>query len=251
MSTNTAPGQTQPRAQRPRLDRRQVLETALALVDAEGLQALSMRRLGAALGIDAMAIYGYVHGKDALLDGLVELLWAETSAPAGASGPWTERLRGFVRAIRALFHRHPHAAPLLLRPNVLPESVLTAFDRYLEMLRDAGFAEPRAAEILRTLVAYGIGYGVMELSCYSLTGLQEYDPLSQRERLVRLGQLLPRGIAPRLTQVAMTMCVECEPEADFEFGLDLLLQGLERFQSGRDADQGAPAAREATTRGED
>lgn len=233
MPTKAARGRTAPRTPRTALDRRRVLETALALVDAEGLEGLSMRRLGAELGVDAMAIYGHVADKDTLLDGLVELLWAEAARPAADATPWTEQLRAFVGAIRALFHRHPHAAPLLLRPSVLPEAALAACDRHLALLRDAGFAEPRAAEILRTLIAYGIGYGVAELACFCQTALQPGETLPPRERLVRLGQLLPPGLAPRLTRVAVAMCAECDPEADFARGLDLLLRGLHDAERGR------------------
>ncbi len=226
--------------QRRSLDRRRVLETSLAIVDEEGLEALTMRRLGAELGVDAMSVYGRVDGKDALLDGLVELLWSETAAPTEGGVEWTEQLRSFARSLRAIIRRHPHAAPLLFRPNALPESALVAFDGYLEILRDAGFDEPRAAEILRALIAYGRGYGMAELSCFVLSGPQQEQPSSPQERLVRLGQRLPRGISPRLARVAAAICAECDPDSDFEFGLDLILWGV------RSVDRRAQASEQKT-----
>ncbi len=107
------------------------------------------------------------------------------------------------------------------------------------------------AEVDVLLVAYGIGYGVMEISCRCVAGQQQGNPSSQQERLVRLGQLLPKGLSPRLTQVAVAVCVECNPEADFEFGLDLLLQGVEQRQGGHSTDRSAVATGPEIQHGED
>src|SRR5688500_6548400 len=99
-------------ATRRRLERRQILEAALAVVDARGLEALSMRRLGAELGVDPMAIYHHVDGKERLYDGIAELLWEEVAKPDVADDP-IDTLRTLARSLRSLFQRHPAAAPLV------------------------------------------------------------------------------------------------------------------------------------------
>src|SRR5919197_1628401 len=116
---------------RPRLDRRQILSAALALVDREGLDALSLRRLGAELGADPMAIYRHVDGKDGLEEGLAELLWGEVARPEPNENP-LDALRRLARSLRDLFRRHPAAAPLILRCSSLPRSELELFRAYLD-----------------------------------------------------------------------------------------------------------------------
>src|SRR3989337_1069 len=97
-------------ASHARLDRRRVLQAALGLADREGLDALTMRRLGNELGVDPMTVHHHVESKDRLLDGIAELLWEEVALPESSGDP-AEALRGLARALRDLFRRHPPAAP--------------------------------------------------------------------------------------------------------------------------------------------
>src|SRR5262249_61549462 len=103
---------------RPRpLDRDVVLHAAVELVERDGLEALRMRRLGAALGIEAMSLYHYVENKDALLDGIVETVVAGMDLSwAIRSGRWQERLKEGYRAYRRLAHTHPAVFPPIGRP---------------------------------------------------------------------------------------------------------------------------------------
>src|SRR5918995_3233175 len=101
-------------AVRGRLDRRSVLEAALGLVDREGLDALTMRRLGAGLDVDPMTVHHHAESKDGLLDGIVELLWEEVALPDARVEP-IGMLGTLARSVRVLFRRHPQAAPLVLR----------------------------------------------------------------------------------------------------------------------------------------
>ena len=94
---------------RRRLDRRRILEAALAVVDRDGLEALSMRRLGSELGVDPMAIYHHVDGKERLYDGIAELLWEEVARPQPGEDP-VRALRGLAHSLRDLF-RHAQGAP--------------------------------------------------------------------------------------------------------------------------------------------
>ena len=174
-----------------RLSRRRVLRAALNLIDREGLDALSMRKLGGALGVEAMALYRHVPNKDALLDGVVELLTADIEIPRSGSAPWPEAMRLVVRSYRELAHAHPHAFPLIaLRPLATPGAIARG-EATIQLLRDAGIDEGRAVLIFRTLASYANGYLLEELSAavpYFTTG---------------------------------------DPEAEFEWGLRAVLAGLE------------------------
>lgn len=211
-------------ASRNRLDRRQVLTAALALVDREGLDALSLRRLGAELAVDPMAIYRHVEGKDGLEAGLAELLWDEVGRPEPGEEP-PAALRRLARSLRDLFRRHPAAAPLILRCMSLPRSELELFRDYLDLLMAGGLAEPAA--VLRPLVAYALGSGYTESAMLSVRcGPADRAALSERELLLALGQALPSGTPPELASAAVALIADCNPERCFEDGLELMLAGL-------------------------
>jgi TetR/AcrR family tetracycline transcriptional repressor len=211
-------------ATRARLDRRRVLQAALGLVDREGLEALTMRRLGAELGVDPMTVHHHVETKDRLLDGLAELLWEEVAFPEDPGQP-AEALRGLARSLRDLFRRHPQAAPLILRCSRLPRSELELFRAYLDVLDAGGVRDPAA--VLRPVLSYATGYGHAE---QSMLGVQcepvQAEDMSDREVLLYLGQALPQGTPPELASAAVAMIAECDSDRCFEEGLDLMLAGL-------------------------
>lgn len=212
-------------ATRHRLDRRQVLEAALALVDRDGLEALSLRRLGAELGVDPMAIYRHVEGKDGLELGLAELLWDEVARPEPGDDP-RDALRRLAHSLRDLFRRHPAAAPLVLRCASLPRSELELFKAYLDALFAGGLAEP--ASVLRPVVAYALGSGYTESAMLSVQCAPDArQAMSEREVLLALGQALPPGTPPELASAAIALIADCNPERCFEDGLELMLAGLE------------------------
>lgn len=212
-------------ALRPRLERRQILSAALALVDREGLDALSLRRLGTEVGVDPMAIYRHVEGKEGLYDGLAELLWEEVERPEPGDDP-NAALRRLARSLRHLFRRHPAAAPLVLRCARLPRSELELFRDYLDALTAGGLAEP--ALILRPLVAYALGFGHTESTMLSVG----CDPgprstPNERELLLAVGQALEPGTPSDLASAAVALIADCDPERCFEDGLELMLAGLD------------------------
>ncbi|NJD29952.1 MAG: TetR/AcrR family transcriptional regulator [Chloroflexi bacterium] len=218
-------------ATRPRLDRREVLEAALALVDRDGLEALSLRRLGAELGVDPMAIYRHVEGRDGLELGLAELLWDEVARPEAGEGP-PDALRRLAHSLRDLFRRHPAAAPLVLRCASLPRSELELFRAYLDALMAGGLAEP--ATVLRPVVAYALGSGYTESAMLSVQcAPAARQAMSEREVLLALGQALPAGTPPELALAAVALIADCNPERCFEDGLDLMLAGLEAGRAHR------------------
>jgi AcrR family transcriptional regulator len=147
--------------------RRLILDQALALVDERGLAAMSMRAVAERVGLTSMALYPYVGGKDALLDGLVDLLNIELGTTYGddpADIDWQQRLRALGRAVRALAHAHPGAYPLLLtRPTAAaPASWLTAALR--ATLHDAGLPAERVPRTARLICAYLLGWTTGEVT---------------------------------------------------------------------------------------
>jgi len=210
-------------ARRERLDRRRILEAALAVVDRDGLEALSMRRLGSELGADPMAAYHHVGDKDRLYDGIAELLWAEVARPTADDDPF-EALRTLARSLRDLFRRHPAAAPLILRCTSLPTSELELFRAYLDVLAGV-FADPAA--VLRPIISYALGTGYTESTMLGVQcGPAERQALSERELLLSLGQALPAGTPPELASAAVALIADCDPDRCFEDGLELMLAGL-------------------------
>lgn len=207
---------------RDRLSRRRVLEAALRIVDSEGLNALTMRRLGRELGVEAMSLYRHVPNKDALLDGIVELIVLEIEVPAHVDGDWKEAARQIVRSYRRAAHSHPNAFPLVtMRPLNTPEG-LRRLDATFEILRRAGLDEPTAIVAFRTLASYTRGFALEEVTGRAIgaepLGSDRLDP-----------RALPADEFPRLAELAPRL-VAADRDAEFERGVDLILTGLEAGQ---------------------
>ena len=201
------------------LSRGRILASTLELVDQDGLEALTMRRLADHLNVDPMSLYNHVESKDDLLDGLTEALWSEVRVPDRAKG-WKRTLREFAKSIRGLARAHPFAYPLLIGRAILPMPALQAIDASLNSLEAAGLARPKAAEMMRTLIAYAAGYALLELSCAPAQGS------TQLEQIVSLTRALPRDAPVHLVEVAR-LWSDCDMDYQFELGLDLILTGLE------------------------
>jgi AcrR family transcriptional regulator len=144
------------------LTQERIAKTSLELIDRIGLEEFSTRRLGAALGCEAMAIYNHFASKDALLDSVVDRLFREVVVPPLGPG-WQARVKGFAASYRALAHAHPKAFPLLAtrrfrtRARNLVEQIISA-------LLEEGFTTKSAAELFRVLSSYCNGAILDELS---------------------------------------------------------------------------------------
>ncbi len=214
----------QPPARRPRLSRDLVLTAALALVDAEGLEALTMRRLGKELGRDPMGLYRYATNRADLLDGITELVLGQLVIPTETTD-WQEQLRATAHDFRALALAHPHVVPLLVtRPlstplGLRPLGTLRPLENILTLLIDAGFAPADALHVYRAY--YGFLYG------HILNELQEMivDP-EENEALLRLGlHRLPARSFPHLRALAPVLA-DYDGAAELEEGITILLRGL-------------------------
>jgi AcrR family transcriptional regulator len=220
-------GAAQPEASGSRrvpLSRERVLAAALRLVDAEGVDALTMRRLARELDCNAMALYRYAPGRDALLDGVVETVMAELVIPPGG-GDWEGQLRRTAHEFRSLVLAHPHVVPLLVtRPlstplGLRPLGTLRPLEMLLALLVGAGFSPGDALHVYRAYFGF--------LNGHVLTELQEVvtDP-EESDDLLRLGlHRLPAKEFPHIRRLASEL-VDYDGAAELDQGLDILLTGL-------------------------
>ncbi|MCH0569119.1 TetR/AcrR family transcriptional regulator C-terminal domain-containing protein [Streptomyces sp. MUM 136J] len=212
-----------------RLSRQRVLATALELVDREGLSALSMRRLGAELGVEAMALYRYAEGKDALLDGLVEALYLELAERLAAEAPdpgtepeWRAGLHRIARVTYDVCLTHPQAVPLLATRLLAvplarrPLAVLQDHERVLGLLRRAGLDEAATAAAFRAFTAWLLGYVSVELR-------PVVDNPDEPEPAFRLGlHRMPAQELPVLRETTPVLAERGGPDG-LAAGLDALL----------------------------
>jgi AcrR family transcriptional regulator len=222
-----------PAARRP-LTRERILQTGLRLIDQQGLEAFTMRKLAQELGVDPMSIYRHFENKDALLDGVADMLWGEVELPASETG-WEALLRSIATSLRALGHAHPHAYRLLFYNQSLSLAMLRLFDVILEQLQRAGFEPKRAAEVVCTVSSYAIGYAMVELSALSPVPSERAteERVSDIGRLTQLMRRLPRETPARLVEVACAL-TDCDMDAQFTFGLDLMLTSLKAQRNPRE-----------------
>ena len=223
MASAKVPAITGP-IQKQRLSRELVLAKALEVVDADGLEALTMRRLGQELGRDPMSLYRYAENRAALLDGVTELVLNElTIHPQDPD--WKAQLRQIAHDLRRLALQHPNVVPLLVtRPlstplGLRPLGTLRPLEQILSLLIGAGFSPADALHVYRAY--YGFLYG------HILNELQEFvvDP-EENEALLRLGlHRLPAKEFPRLRALAPALA-EYDGAAELDQGLAILLSGL-------------------------
>lgn len=202
-----------------RLTERAIAEAALAVLDAAGIEALTMRRLAAELGTSPMALYNHFPDKEAVLEAVTQLMLAEIEAPpAGTS--WQEAGRLIMRSARAVGLRHPHAAPLIARFPPRTPDALAFVEAGFRSFRTAGFDPKTTAQAYRTLVAYSLGTAQIELGDYFATHpAADAAPASLDH--VTTGRLLPT-----VAEVGPELAGQ-DPENEFETGLDIVLTGLE------------------------
>lgn len=139
-----------------------VLDAALTLVDREGVEKLSMRRLGAELGVEAMTLYYYVPNKAALLDGLVERVVTRATTDMPADAPWRDMLRGFAVSCRTELLRHPGLLPLAATRPVLTEPALDAVEAGAARLCRAGFTPHDALHVINIVGTFVMGHTLAE-----------------------------------------------------------------------------------------
>jgi len=207
-----------------RMSRQLVLDTAQEIIDRDGVDGLSMRRLGHALGRDPMSLYRYAANKTALLEGVVELVLEGLSVDTTADD-WESQLRIVARKFRALALAHPHVVPLLVThplatPLALrPLGTLRPLEATLELLTRAGFSDVDALHVYRSFFGFLQGHVLNELQ-------ELVDNPEESDDLLRLGlHRLPLKDFPLLRGLAPVLAAY-DGGAELERGLDILIFGL-------------------------
>ncbi|MCK6525643.1 TetR/AcrR family transcriptional regulator [Myxococcota bacterium] len=207
------------------LTRDRVLLAAIALADTQGLDALTMRALGASLGVQAMSLYNHIKGKEDLLDGMVGLVVAEIEAPSPAL-PWRLAMERRAHSAHDVLMRHPWACGLLMsRVNVAP-SMLSYINATLACLIQAGFSLPMADYAWNAMDSFIYGFTLQRLNF----------PFAPQDFAAAAASYLPSLSAAQYPAMhALTVQVaggNHDGVQSLDFGLGLILDGLERLRGG-------------------
>ena len=217
-------------APREQLTPERIADAAIALVDAEGVDGLTVRGLAQALGVGTMTLYWYVENKDEVLDLVGDRLLAGVVVPAG-SDDWHETARSLAIAVRTELLRHARAVPVIVSRGSFGPNGLRLLEASIGMLRAAGFSVEDATDAYFTISNYVTGTCVFETSSASVSG----DIAVDREAYVRQASqyisLLPPDRFPNILAAAPRL-FGSDRDARFMFGLDCLLDGLARRLGG-------------------
>jgi AcrR family transcriptional regulator len=194
----------------PELSQDTIRAAALALIDREGLDAFSTRKLGRALGCEAMAIYWYYPSKDALLDAVVDLLTENLAAAVTSDGDWIDVMRAVAHAYRKIAHDHPNAFPLLATRRFASEGTYAFMEQLFALAERAKLEDKVVARYYRVVSAYCNGFALNELA--TLRGAQPRTA-ALRKKFARVA--------------AVTQWLEADHlDEMFAFGLELQLAAL-------------------------
>jgi AcrR family transcriptional regulator len=221
LATQTAPN-AKPRAP---LNRGRVLRAAVALADRRGIDSLTMRNLGQELGVEAMSLYNHVANKDDIIDGIVDLVFGEITLPSDQAA-WKAAMRQRGISVREALVRHPWATSLMhARTNAGPAN-LRHHDSLLGSLRTAGFTLPMAAHAVSVIDSYIYGFALQQMIM----------PVQTPGQVASVGEQMleqMRGDYPHLAEMITGHAMQpgYDYSNEFEFGLDLILDGVERLRS--------------------
>lgn len=197
------------------LTRRRIVEEALRLMDDEGEEKLSMRRLAARLGVDPMAVYRHVPDKAGLIHEVVEAVVSGCRIPP-EEGPWQGRVRALCRSYRSVAREHPKVFPLVCVHQRWVPSDHAINEAFLAALCEAGLSPADAVRAATTLLNYAAGFALDEVTA-------TMRPLTGAER--RELAALPADRYPTTRRLLRELSA-ADLDADFEFGLDVLITGL-------------------------
>jgi AcrR family transcriptional regulator len=207
------------------LSRKRVLHAALVLADRDGIESLSMRKIGQKLHVEAMSLYNHVANKGDLLDGLVDLVFSEIALPADRT-VWQTAMRQRAISARDALLRHPWAISLMQSRTKPGPATLRHHDWVIGSLREAGFTIAMAAHAFSVLDGYIYGFALQQIN---LPYHSSQEGAVVAEHLLR--QLLAEEY-PHLAEMLIEHALKpgYDYAEEFEFGLDLILDGLERLR---------------------
>ena len=207
------------------LSRDRVLLAAVAFADERGIGSLSMRKLGEALGVEAMSLYNHVANKDELLDGMVDLVFGEIELPSGTAD-WKPAMRDRAVSARQALSRHPWAIALMQSRTSPGPATLRHHDAVIGSLLDGGFSIALAAHAFSALDSYVYGFALQEASL----------PFDSAEETAEVAEAImsqfPVDAYPHLARLTVEHVLQpgYDYGDEFAFGLDLILDGLERLR---------------------
>jgi AcrR family transcriptional regulator len=228
MSTQTDPDA----APRTPLTRQRVLRAAVALADRGGVGALSMRKLAQELGVEAMSLYHHVANKDDILDGIVDVVFAEIELPTGEAG-WRAAMRRRAISAREALRRHPWATGLMESRSTPGPANIRHHDAVLGVLRNAGFPIELAAHAYSLLDSYIYGFALQEAS------LPFHTPEETAEVAQTIMAEFPADEYPYLAEITTDYVLQpgYDYGNEFLYGLDLILDGLARARDAAGGDR--------------
>lgn len=222
---------TRRRQDREPLTRERIVAVALRLMDEEGLEAVTMRRIGRELGVEAMSLYNHVRDKEEILEGVVEEVMSEFEFPEDERGEWTEQGKAAARAWRALLKAHPNVITLMSeqRKPMTSLRALWPTERAIGILRASGLSDDEAVKTFRAFGGYIQGFVMAEIA--NMYGGETVQAPARDATPDELRQDLPNlaAAAPYLTH--------CDFDEAFEYGLDLMIRGV-RSKVGAEAAEG-------------
>ncbi|MDQ6948611.1 MAG: TetR/AcrR family transcriptional regulator [Actinomycetota bacterium] len=203
------------------LNRERVLRAAIAFADEHGIASVSMRKLGEALGVEAMSLYNHVANKDELLDDMVDVVFSEITLPLGATD-WRTAMRQRAISVRRVLSHHRWAIGLMESRSSPGPATLRHHDAAIGCLRNAGFSIEMAAHAFAVLDSYIYGFALQEANL-------PFHPATESSAAAILAQI-PAHEYPHLSELALLHVLE--PAYDYgdeyDFGLDLILDSLAR-----------------------
>jgi AcrR family transcriptional regulator len=201
------------------LTRQRVLEAALHLIDREGLEGFSMRKLGAMLGVEAMSLYNHVESKRALFDGVIEWLIVQAPSPEQLDGTPREELWAFAHAFRDVLRAHPRVLPLVATSPLRTPATLAILDHLLATIHRAQITGVQAIYALQCLVGFIVGHTWIEI------GTPPVADLERGPNGPTVWQQFPAASYPTL-HALLPEIAQWNPDREFDFGLEALFQSL-------------------------
>jgi AcrR family transcriptional regulator len=197
------------------LNRRKVLEAALRVVDEEGLEELTMRRLAQVLGVEAPSLYKHIAAKDDILDGIAGLVYEEIDF-GNASGSFSDRVHSYANSCRRALLRHPNAVPIMATRPVTGKNTMALAETVIEQMHRLGFCTEMGRRILNVSYGFIVGHALAEV------GAGHRSPTETRETRLSFECVISEN-------VARTVAFDpVDHDAEFELGIDLIIAGIEQ-----------------------
>jgi AcrR family transcriptional regulator len=215
------------------LSRDRVLRAAVDVADAHGVDGVTMRSVGESLGVEGMALYRHVAGKDELLDGLVSTVLEEVTAAAtdlptsvDHGEDWRPVARALMLRAREVLLQHPWAPALIATRGTTGGVTLPWYEQLCGILFSAGFSDDLVHHALHALGSRALGFST---ELFAADSPAEEDPATAVERVRELTATMPNigRVVASMTHDATGTLGGCDDQAEFEFGLDVVLDGLE------------------------